>query len=105
MAKDETRRWRGWRTSQPNSAVKGSQPKKKPGTRRPKKDKLNPWYWIKLKKTGKCGLCEADLDQGQVVAWSAPGKLRCGRCVRRTGLKVTTSKKLKEERAQREEKS
>lgn len=101
MAKDETRRWRGWRTSQPGSAVQGSPATKKPGTRRKKKDKLRPWYWIKSKKAGKCGLCNVDLDAGQIVAWSAPDKLRCGRCVRRTGLKVTTSRKLAEERAQR----
>jgi hypothetical protein len=104
MAKDETRRWRGWRTSAPSAEIKGSQPTKRPGTRRKKKNKLHPWFWIKNKRKGqKCEDCGSDIEVGQVVAFSRPSKVRCGGCVRKSGLTVKTSATLARERRERVE--
>lgn len=100
MAKDETRRWRGWRTSQPTAEIKGSQPTKKPGTRKKPKDKLRPWFWIKnTKPNTKCEGCGGLQLVGQTVAFSRPKKILCTACVDEKGLRVKTSVKLAKERA------
>jgi hypothetical protein len=97
MAKDETRRWTNLRTSAGGVApIKGSQPTKRPGTRR-KGGKLKPWFWVRNKKGGSCEGCGRDLPKGEVIAWSRPSRLRCKSCVESTGLNVRMSKKLAEE--------
>lgn len=99
MAKQASRRWRGWREGQSGPApIKGSQPTKRPGTRRRKKDKLYPWYWVKSRGGEDCGGCGESIEAGQVVGFSRPDKVLCGRCVRGRGLKITTSRKLAKER-------
>ena len=79
MARDETRRWKGWRTSQPGSAVRGSQPTKRPHAKR--RRKLYPWYWITRTTAQKCGGCDRVIDAGEVFAFSRPNKARCERCI------------------------
>lgn len=96
MAKDESRRWQGWRTGAPAGPLKGSKPTKPRGTKR--RTKLYPWYWVKATKPATCGGCGEGLDVGQVIAVSRPEKVLCGRCVRGRELKVKTSRKLAEER-------
>ncbi|HEV2789886.1 MAG TPA: hypothetical protein VGV69_01135 [Solirubrobacterales bacterium] len=92
------------RTTAPPAPVKGSQPKKRPGTKRRKKNKLHPWFWIKNKHKGKkCGGCKEEVGVGQVVAFSRPSKIRCGSCVRKNDLKVKTSAPLAKERRERVE--
>lgn len=99
MAKREDRRWTNLRTAGEGVApISGSKPTKRPGTRRKKRDKVNPWYWVKNRKAGRCGLCEDETVVGQIIAFSRPNKIRCGRCVRKTGLNVKTSAKLAAER-------
>lgn len=100
MAKDETRRWRGWRTGGvANSEITGSQPKLRPGTKR--KKKLSPWYWVTARKNDACKGCGSGISKGQVVAVSRPKKTLCLSCVEGRGLKPKVSAKLKEERRER----
>lgn len=104
MAKDETRRWRGWRTSAGPAPIKGSQPTKRPGTKAKKKNRPKPWFWIKNKRKGqKCEDCGGDIGVGQVIAFSRPSRVRCDTCVRKTGLTVKTSATLAKERRERVE--
>lgn len=98
MAKDETRRWRGWRTSTGPAPIKGSQPTKRPGTRRTKKGKLSRWFWVRGKKAQDCPGCGSAIAAGAVIGFSSPDKVLCSECVDRRGLKIATSKKLAEER-------
>lgn len=98
------RRWAGWRTNADAPAeIKGDQPTKKPGTRKKKKDRPRPWYWVRNRGTSTCGSCGRELRPGLVIAFSRTGdkakpKVRCESCAKRDGLKVTTSQKLKDER-------
>jgi len=104
MAEDETRRWRGWRTSQPDAPIKGSQPTKPPGTKKRKRNRPTPWFWIKNKRKGqRCEGCDKEVRVGQVVAFARPKKVRCRTCIERTGLKPKVSTTLAKERRERVE--
>lgn len=92
VAKDETRRWRGWRTSQPEAAPRPKRSKRK-------KAKLHPWFWIRNKKKGqRCERCQDIVEVGQVIAFSRPNKVRCETCIGKSELKPKTSAPLAAER-------
>lgn len=94
----DSQQWKGWRTSTDPAPIKGDLPTKKPGTRRKKKGKLNPWFWVRNKRKSACPGCDRELAVGEVVAFSRPKKVLCAGCIAAKGIKATASHKLKEER-------
>lgn len=98
MPRAQRQRWKGWREGQGPAPIKGSQPTKRPGTRRRKKAKLHPWYWVKSRGNEDCPGCGEAIANGQVVGFSQPDKVLCERCVKGRGLEPKTSKKLAKER-------